>query len=294
MIEQPDASRSANRTGLIATAFAAALVLTLMLIVTANRDGMGPPSTIPHWLPLGLAYGAPAVIGWFGVLSDRRPLLATAGLLYVPLAVLAMSGVTLPFLLPALLYLRAATGGRLAPEPGDQLGSGPVFVNRRRRLLLVLAAGLLSTPAVVWLVLNLGIVGVIGLVVAGGLAQLARGGKTGRQPGSGEPTATGPTERLAGTLATVAIVVLVLAGLGAAIGTTEERCWIRTDTPSGPVFRQIPPTDTMTLGPGESAGGCDSGEYTPGGIALEGGLVAIAIGIATLVARPGNSQATPG
>ena len=284
MIEQPDASRSANRTGLIATAFAAALVLMLMLIVTANRNGLGPPSTIPHWLPLGLAYGAPAVIGWFGVLSDRRPLLAAAGLLYVPLAVLAMSGVTLPFLVPALLYLRAATGGRLAPELGDQLGSEPAFGNRRRRLLVVLAAGLLSTPVVVWLVLNLGIVGVVGLVLAGGLAQLTRGGRAGRELGSGAQTGTGPTERLAGTLATVAIVVLVLAGLGTAIGTTEERCWIRTDTPNGPVFRQIPPTNAITLGPGETAGGCESGEYTIAGVGLEAGLISVAIALAAVVA----------
>ena len=291
MIEGPGSSRATNQTGLVATAFAAALVAMLMLIVAANQNSLGPPSTIPPWLPIGLAYGAPAVVGWLGVLGGRRALLVAAGLLYLPLALLAFSGVTLPFLLPALLFLRAATDRRPVAEPGDQLDSGPAPGNRRRRLLVVLAAGLLSTPVVVWLVLNLGIAGVVGLILAAGLAQLARGARTGRQPGSAEPTTTGTAARLLGALAAIAIVVLVLAGLGAAIATTEQRCWVRTDTPAGPVFRQVPPADVMTLGPGESAGGCDSGEYTVVGLGLEAGLISVAIALATLVAlRPAPTR----
>jgi len=291
MIERPGSSRATNRAGLIATAFAAALVVMLMLIVAANQNSLGPPSTIPRWLPIGLAYGAPAVVGWLGALGGSRPLLVAACLLYLPLALLAFSGVTLPFLLPALLFLRAATEPRPVAGPGDQLDSGPALRNRRRRLLVVLAAGLLSTPVVVWLVLNLWIAGVAGLILAAGLAQLARWGSTGRQPGSGEPTTTGTAARLPGALAAIAIVVLVLAGLGAAIATTEQRCWARTDTPAGPVFRQVPPADVMTRGPGESAGGCDSGEYTVAGLGLEAGLISVAIALAALVAlRPAPTR----
>jgi hypothetical protein len=91
--------------------------------------------------------------------------------------------------------------------------------------------------------------------------------------------------QLPGALAAAAIVALVLAAGVAAIGTTEERCWIRADTPSGPVFRQIPPTDTITLQAGETAGGCDGGVYTPTGIALEACLLVAAIGTALLVTR---------
>jgi hypothetical protein len=297
MSERAGSSRATNTAGLIAAAFAAALVVLLMVIVAANQNSLGPPPTIPRWLPIGLAYGAPAIIGWLGALGDRRPVLAAAGLLYLPLALLAFSGVTLPFLLPALLFLRAAsvpgpaTDRRPVAEPGDQLESGPALRNRRRRLLVVLTAGLLSTPVVVWLVLNLGIAGVVGLILAAGLAQLARGRRTGRQPGSGEPTTTGTAARLPSALAAIAIVVLVLAGLGAAIATTEQRCWVRTDTPAGPVFRQVPPADEMTLGPGESAGGCDSGEYTLVGLGLEAGLICVAIALAALVAlRPAPTR----
>ncbi|MFZ5853292.1 MAG: hypothetical protein ACOYXS_02165 [Chloroflexota bacterium] len=285
MIERPGSSPATNPTGLVATAFAAALVVMLMLIVAANQDGLSPPSTIPVWLPLGLAYGAPAVVGWLGVLGDHRPLLVAAGLLYLPLAVLAFSGVTLPFLLPALLFLRAATNARPVPEPGDQLESGPAPAKRPRRLLMVLAAGLLSAPIVVWLVLNLMLAAVVGLILAAGLAQLARGARTSHQPRSAEPPPTRTAARLPGALAAIAIVALVLVGLGAALSTTEERCWIRTDTPTGPVFRQVPPTDVMTLSPGESGGGCNSGEYTVVGLGLEAGLIAVAIALATLVAR---------
>jgi len=291
MSERAGSSRATNTAGLIAAAFAAALVVLLMVIVAANQNSLGPPPTIPRWLPIGLAYGAPAIIGWLGALGDRRPVLAAAGLLYLSLALLAFSGVTLPFLLPALLFLRAATDRRPVAEPGDQLESGPALRNRRRRLLVVLAAGLLSTPVAVWLVLNLGIAGVVGLILAAGLAQLARGRRTGRQPGSGEPTTTGTAAPLPGALAAIAIVVLVLAGLGAAIATTEQRCWVRTDTPAGPVFRQVPPADEMTLGPGESAGGCDSGEYTLVGLGLEAGLICVAIALAALVAlRPAPTR----
>jgi len=129
-------------------------------------------------------------------------------------------------------------------------------------------------------------------LLAAGLAQ----GLTGRnRPIAGgvspERAHANGRARLMGVLAAAALVTLVLAAGVAALATTEERCWIRTDTPGGPVFREIPPTSTHSLGPDEFAGGCSSGEYTPGGIALEAGLLAVAIGIATLVARPGSDRA---
>lgn len=300
MIERPESSRAANRTGLIATAFAVALVAMLMLIIAANQDGLAPPSAIPRWLPLGLLYGAPAVIGWLGALSDRGRLLAAAGLLYVPLAVLAFSGVTLPFFVPALLYLRAA-GRReylraTGREPGAPPAHGPIsFPSRYRRVLIVFAAGVASTPIVLWIVLNLGVIGVFGLVLLAGLAQVPAGrgqGTAGAPPPARSPdwTGTSARARLVGALEAVAIVTLVLAAGAAAIATTEQRCWIRTDTPNGPVFRQIPPTNMIALGPDESAGGCDSGEYTLGGIGLEASLLLGAIGVAALLARPGASR----
>lgn len=294
MIERPESSTAANRTGLIATASATALVAMLMLVVAANQNGLGPPAAIPRWLPLGLLYGTPAVIGWLGALRDRGRLLAAAGLLYVPLAVLAFSGITLPFLVPALLFLRAA--GRR--EPGAPAAHAPISLrSRKRRVFVVFAAGMASTPVVMWIVLNLGVIGVIALALFAGLAQALSGhvpGTAAALPPAGSPGSSGTPARtrLVGALEAAAIVTLVLSAGGAVIAMTEQRCWIRTDTPNGPVFRQIPPTNTMTLGPDESAGGCDSGEFTFGGIALEAGLLIGAIGVAALLAWPPADRPT--
>lgn len=297
MIERPEARDPANRTGLITTAFAAALVTLLMLVVTANQDGLGPPSTIPGWLPLGLLYGAPAVIGLLGASSGRGSLLAAAGLLYVPLAVLAFSGVTLPFLVPALLYLGAAT----RPEPAEAALDRPGSPRSGfRRWTIVLAAALASAPVVVWVVLNLGIIGVVGLVVVAWLAPalVERARQSGRAPTTGRTGEGGLAggdgwAQLRGMLAAAAIVALVLAAGAGAFATTEERCWTRADTPGGPVFEPIPSANTFTAGSGESGGvalgesggGCASGQYTLGGIALEASLVLVAIGMATFLAR---------
>lgn len=299
MIERPEARDPANRTALITTAFAAALVALLMLVVTANQDSLGPPSTIPGWLPLGLLYAAPAVIGLLGAWTGRGLLLAAAGLLYLPLAVLAFSGVTLPFLVPALLYLREASRREPAEAALDRLETPR---SGFRRWTIVLAAGLASAPVVVWIVLSLGIVGVVGLGVVAWLAPaLARRGRRG---GRG-PTPDGIGERgrarLRGMLAAAAIVTIVLTAGAGAFATTETRCWIRTDTPSGPVFELIPTANSFTGGsgesfgvaPGGSAGGCDSGEYTIGGLALEASLVLVAIGMAAFLARQRASRPAP-
>ncbi len=283
--ERPARSWSASRTGLIATVVAAVLVLMLLVVISvaANRDGLGPPPTIPSLFPLGLLYGAPAAIGWLGARSARRPLLTSAGLLYLPLAVLAFSGVTLPFLLPALLYLRAAA----TREPVASSAELPRPPGRSsRRSLIALAAVLASVPIVLWIVASLGIFGVVGVVAVAGLAPALtrRVQPTAADRSSGRPGRT-MRAQLRGALGAAAIVALVLAAGAAAIGTTEERCWIRADTPSGPLFQQIPPTNTITLQGGETAGGCDGGTYTPAGMALESFLLVAAIGTALLVTR---------
>lgn len=290
-VERPAASWSASRAGLIATATAAALVAMLVLIMTvsaANRESLGPPATIPAWLPLGLLYSAPAVIGWLGARDDRGSLLAAAGLLYLPLAVFAFSGVTVPFLLPALLYLRAAARREpVASKPKGRHSPGRLS----RRSLIVLVAGLASAPIVLWIVLNLGIFGVVVVVVVAQVAQaFTQRGQSTAPSRTSERTGGTMRAQLLGALAAAAIVALVLAAGAAAIATAEERCWIRADTPSGPVFRQIPPTNTITLQGNETAGGCDSGTYTPRGIALEAALLLGATGLAVLVTRSGAGR----
>jgi hypothetical protein len=191
--------------------------------------------------------------------------------------------VTLPFLLPALLYLRAAATREPAASQPEQLRAPG---RSSRRSLIALAAVLTSVPIILRIVVSLGIFGVVGVVVVAGLAPtlVRRVQPTPADRSPGRPAGTMRAQPL-GAPAAATIIALVLAAGAAAIGTTEERCWIRADTPSGPVFRQIPPTSTITLQAGETAGGCDGGVYTPAGIALESGLLVGAIGTALLVTR---------
>jgi hypothetical protein len=132
-------------------------------------------------------------------------------------------------------------------------------------------------------VVSLGIFGVVGLVVIAGLAP-ALERRVQPTPQDRSPGRLGRAMRaqLLDALAGAAIVALVLAAGAAAIVTTEERCWIRADTPSGPVFRQIPPTSTITQA-GEIAGAAMAASTRPryrARVRLVG-----AIGTALLVTR---------
>lgn len=268
--------------GLVPTALAAGLAAMLAILAAVAHDGMGPSPAIPSWVPLGILYGAPAVIGWLGAVTRRGPLLVAAGVLYLPLAVLAFSGVTLPFLLPALLYLRAAAGHR-SPVAASR-GLAP----SRRRALVILAVSAVSAPIVVWIVLASGLVGVLGLVIAAGLAQ---GVVPSGRPSEAEPVAAAAApggrsrSRLIDGLLVATIVTLVLGAGAAALATTTVHCWIRADTATGPRFRDIALTNSISLGAGETAGGCDSGIYTAGGLALEIALVGSGVGLAAWASR---------
>ena len=256
--ERPARSWSASRTGLIATVVAAVLVLMLLVVISvaANRDGLGPPPTIPSLFPLGLLYGAPAAIGWLGARSARRPLLTSAGLLYLPLAVLAFSGVTLPFLLPALLYLRAAA----TREPVASSAELPRPPGRSsRRSLIALAAVLASVPIVLWIVASLGIFGVVGVVAVAGLAPALtrRVQPTAADRSSGRPGRT-MRAQLRGALGAAAIVALVLAHWGGR-DRHDKTCWIRARTSSCPAV----PATTRSPCRAAAARGCDGGTCTP-------------------------------
>ena len=283
--ERPAASWSASRTGLIATAVAAALVVMLLgvISVAANRDGLGPPPAIPSSLPLGLLYGAPAAIGWLGSRSARRTLLTAAGLLYLPLAVLAFSGVTLPFLLPALLYLRAAaTREPVASQPERLRPRG----RSSRRSLIALAAVLMSVPIVLWIVVSLGIFGLVGVVVVAGLAPTL---ERRVQP-------TPRTARLAGSAGRRDRSSLTRSRPRRSLPSSSPPPPRRSSRPrsaagSARTPRAVP-CSGRSLGRTRSpcrragtAGGCDGGVYTPTGIALESCLLVAAIGTALLVTR---------
>ena len=79
-------------------------------------------------------------------------------------------------------------------------------------------------------------------------------------------------------------MVVVLLGFAmwvAAFSLTETTCWVAETRADGTIVtRQVPATETQTLGPTEVGGGCDGGTVTTQGVALAAvfwiGAVAVA------------------
>ena len=140
-----------------------------------------PPEPVPRGLALGLLYTLPAVIGAVGALRRRRSMLAAAAVLSCAGSMLAFSGVTLVFLVPALVFATAA---------GVTSGVTPRARPSWRALVLLA----LSVAAVVVAVLRLGIL-VLPLLVLFVLAlEVGRGLRA---------DAAGPGSQVAGTLLAV-------------------------------------------------------------------------------------------
>lgn len=81
-------------------------------IALGNPDAIGPAEAIPRWLVLGLLILVPAIIGFLGVRRRDASLLVAAAGACLPIGVLSVA--TMPILVPALLYLIAASATRSA------------------------------------------------------------------------------------------------------------------------------------------------------------------------------------
>jgi len=257
-----------GRLGVAAAAFAAACALMLAIVAAANRSP-GAPQEVPYAPVLGLMLAAPAGIGVLGAMSGRRVLLVAAGVACLAQSAIAFSGVTLVFLVPALLFLRAGIagdGGR--PEPVR-----PERVRAVRLIVLVLAA----VPVALIVVLTLGVLGVLLLVAVGAvLPALARRGGS-----------AGPRLRFPDAVLGVGLVALVIAGWVALFSNSVTTCWQARQTPTGLVYERIP--QNAAGGPvGGSSGivapGCDGGQLTIEGAGLAGVLVIGALGLSGLAA----------
>jgi len=171
----------------------------------------GPPEIVPRPVVLALLLMLPGAIAAIGAWRRSGPLLIAAGVLCLAQAFIAFSGVTLPFVIPAILLL--VLGGRASAVPQP------------------------------W---------------------LTRGGA-------------------------LLVVVLGIGAWFALLGTTETVCWVATSGADGElVYRQIPVTDTLTVGVDEVASGCDGGAITTQGIALAGLLAVGAIAAAAFASRPAD------
>lgn len=217
-----------------------------------------PPETIPRGAALGLLYMVPAAIGALGAIRLRRSVVTAAAVLAASGSILAFSGVTLVFLVPALLFAASVRA------PGRTSGLRP------RATTLALAG--LAIPLAAVAALKIGIFA-LPLIV---LAVLALGLISGSRRGRPAPSAA-----LGGAAVATVIVVLGLAAGWTLFSMTETRCWQARQTEGGIVY-EARTGDALGGGDGLIAAGCDSGALTTAGAGLASILAVAAIGVAAL------------
>jgi hypothetical protein len=84
-------------------------------------------------------------------------------------------------------------------------------------------------------------------------------------------------------LAAAFVVGLGIAAWVVPLALSETVCWIARAGPDGnPVYTVIPNTDTLTVGLGDIASGCDGGTFTIQGLMLAGVLMIGALAMAGL------------
>lgn len=106
------------------------------------------------------------------------------------------------------------------------------------------------------------------------------------------PTASPRPTRRRARAAGVLVVGLGIAAWIIPFATSETVCWIARAGPDGnPVYTRIADTDTISVGVGDLAGGCDGGTFTLQGLMVGGVLATGALAMAALAAsRPKDSN----
>lgn len=259
-------ARRVRTLGLLATGMAALCGVSLALLTASNQTA-GLPAEVPWPIVFGALLISPALIGGLGAVSGRRSLLLAAGMLCLVESVLSFSGVTLIFLVPVLVFLRAAalTSTSAPREP----------VRPIRWIILVA----LAIPVAVLAVLNLGVFGIVALVALAAVAPAFR------RRGA-------PRVKLADALIAIATIGLVLGALFAALANTQTICWNGRQTPAGIVYERIPVTNEfgpIGLETGIVSSGCAGGQPTIEGAALTAIFLVGAIAIAVQAARTGRA-----
>src|SRR5436190_6875493 len=117
----------------------AVLAIALLGLVNQLRDPVGPPEPVNRGLALGMIYALPAAVGGLGAWTGRRPLLAAAAVACAVGSVLSFSGVTLLFLIPALLFAVAAAAPRGAGAAAGATETAPRPAARFRSAVVGLA-----------------------------------------------------------------------------------------------------------------------------------------------------------
>ena len=242
-------------SGLAVIAFALAI-----LLLARSQGGLEPPQADSRGLASVLLLAAPGLIGLIGAWGRRPTVVVAAGVICLLQSVVAFSGVTLVYLLPAIGFLRAAIDDGGSPSPAR-----PAFL---------IVGAILAVPIAVAVVLSTGILGVLLLVLAGGLAASRSGSRRERRL----------TTRAAAR--GLAIVILVVGAWLATFAATETECWVGRTEPGGAVaWEQIPATHTLVLDEGITVSTCASGIPTPAALLVASLLIAAAIGVAAFPPR---------
>lgn len=256
--------RPRRSIGLIASVVQLALAAMLGGIAGRPDSFPNPPEPIPRGLALGLLYTLPAVIGSLGAIGGRRSLLAAAAVLSSIGSVIAFSGVTLVFLIPALVFAAAAgaTSGITLPAPPSRQALALLTLAIAAVVVAVLQLGILVLPLLVLLL--------VGLELRRGVSH-----ETAR-----------PRQRAGGVLLAVGVISLGIGAGWVLLSTTETRCWKAYETSAGIEYQTVPDPGSgpMTFGRDAIAGGCDGGTLTGRGAAAASvmGLAAIALGAASV------------
>ena len=118
-IERQTGARSEadpRRLGLGAAAIVAGYACVVGLIsASASAGEPGPPEVVPRPVVIAVLLMLPAAIATIGAWRRCGPLLIAAGILCLAQSFIAFSGVTLPFVIPAVLLL--VIGGRASAVP---------------------------------------------------------------------------------------------------------------------------------------------------------------------------------
>ena len=104
-------ARDPRRLGLGAAVIVAGYAFVVAAIsANATAGELGPPETVPAPVRLAGLFLLPALVAAIGAMNRSRPMLVAAGVLCLAQSFVAFSGVTIPFVVPALLLL--ALGAR--------------------------------------------------------------------------------------------------------------------------------------------------------------------------------------
>ena len=118
------------RLGLGAAAIIAGYALVVAAISAGATSGeLRPSELVPTPARLALMFLLPAVIAAIGAIRRSAPLLIAAGVLCLAQSFVAFSGVTIPFIVPAilLLVLGGRSGGPGETPSGERVGGVAVI-----------------------------------------------------------------------------------------------------------------------------------------------------------------------